>query len=674
MHESMPASKTNVTHRGTPTPLGASVVDNCVNFALFSEQAEGLTLCLFTPGSQTPFIELPLNPKINKTGFIWHISVEKLPPVFDWGFKVLGKEAHKTIILSDPYAKKLNSPSQWGSAFYSSHSLLGEWAPSAPFDWEQDVSPHHPLKELIIYEMHVRAFTQDPSSHVKHPGSFLGLIEKIPYLKELGVNAIELLPIFEFDESDNPLKNPKTGKKLCNFWGYSTINFFSVMKRYSHSGDPVTEFKMLVKELHKNKIEVILDVVYNHTAEGNENGRVFSFRGIDEKTYYILGPKGEYYNFSGCGNTLNCNNPVVSEFILASLRYWVSEMHVDGFRFDLASILTRDPSGAPLNKPPVIEAISKDPVLAGCKLIAEAWDAAGLYQVGSFPSFGRWMEWNGKYRDVVRRFIKGTEGQVGDFSEALCGSQNIYGFSGAPCHSVNFVIAHDGFTLKDLVSYNDKHNEENGENNNDGTNDNASWNCGQEGETSNVKILQLRERQMRNFHATLMISLGVPMIWMGDEYGHTRFGNNNAWGHDDALNWFQWNLLDKSADFHRFYTKMISFRKTEPILKRCEFLTKEDIDWHGHLPFQPNWSPDSRFIAYMLKDFEKENHLYVAFNAENTRPTIRLPDPPAHKKWHRIVDTALAPPNDFIEEPDNFPCIKGTYKMEAYSVIIAKST
>ncbi|MFS8563362.1 MAG: glycogen-debranching protein [Rhabdochlamydiaceae bacterium] len=521
--------------------------------------------------------------------------------------------------------------------------------------------------------MHVRAFTQDPSSHVKHPGSFLGLIEKIPYLKELGINAIELLPIFEFDESDNPLKNPKTGKKLCNFWGYSTINFFSVMKRYSHSGDPITEFKTLVKELHKNKIEVILDVVYNHTAEGNENGKVFSFRGIDEATYYILGPKGEYYNFSGCGNTLNCNNPVVSEFILDSLRYWVSEMHVDGFRFDLASILTRDPSGAPLPKPPVIEAISKDPVLANCKLIAEAWDAAGLYQVGSFPSFGRWMEWNGKYRDVVRRFIKGTEGQVGEFSEAICGSQNIYGFSGTPSHSVNFVIAHDGFTLRDLVSYNDKHNEENGENNNDGTNDNASWNCGQEGETTNVKIVQLRNRQMRNLHTTLMISLGVPMIWMGDEYGHTRKGNNNAWSHDDELNWFQWNLLDKAKDFHRFYTKMIAFRKTEPILKRREFLSKEDIDWHGHLPFHPNWSSDSRFIAYMLKDFEKENHLYVAFNAENTRPTLQLPDPPPHKKWHRIVDTALAAPNDFIDEPDKFPSLKSTYKMEAYSILIAKS-
>jgi isoamylase/glycogen operon protein len=669
----MKTPQTYVTHRGTPTPLGASQVDNQINFALFSQKAEGLSLCLFTPGSQNPFVELPLNPKTNRTGFVWHIAVEKLPAVFDWGFKVFNKEAKKPKILSDPYAKKLNSPSAWGSSFYSSHAILGEWAPSPSFNWENDAQPHYPLKDLIIYEMHVRAFTQDPSSHVKYPGSFLGLIEKIPYLKELGINAVELLPIFEFDESENLLKNPKTGKKLCNFWGYSTLNFFSVMKRYSHSSDPVTEFKMLVKELHKNKIEVILDVVYNHTAEGNENGRVFSFRGIDDQAYYILGPKGEYYNFSGCGNTFNCNNPVVSEFILDSLRYWASEMHVDGFRFDLASILTRDPSGAPLPKPPIIELISKDPILADCKLIAEAWDAAGLYQVGSFPSFGRWTEWNGKYRDVVRRFIKGTEGQAGDFSEAICGSQNIYGFYGTPCHSVNFVIAHDGFTLKDLVSYNDKHNEENGESNNDGTSDNASWNCGQEGETTNTKILQLRDRQMRNLHAALMVSLGIPMVWMGDEYGHTRKGNNNAWSHDNELNWFQWNLLPKAADFHRFYTKMIAFRKTEPLLRRCEFLKKEDIDWHGHTPFQPNWDPSSRFVAYTLKDFGKEEHLYIAFNSESARPTIQLPDPPAHKKWYRIVDTALASPNDFIEEPDKAPPLKTTYKMEAYSALIAKA-
>lgn len=669
----MQTQKTYVTHRGLPTPLGASKIEEGINFALFSQKAEGLTLCLFTPGSQTPFAEIPFNPKINRTGFIWHMTVEKLPSTFDWGFKVFQKNSSKTQVLLDPYAKQTNAPSTWNSFFYKSHPVLGRWKSPMPFDWDNDVPPLYPLKDLIIYEMHVRAFTQHPSSNVKYPGSFLGLIEKIPYLKELGINAVELLPIFEFDECDNPLKNPTTGKQLCNFWGYSTLNFFSVMKRFCATDDPITEFKMLVKELHKNKIEVILDVVYNHTAEGSEQGKTSSFRGIDDQTYYILGPKGEYYNFSGCGNTFNCNNTVVSEFILDSLRYWASEMHVDGFRFDLASILTRDPKGTPLPKPPVIEAISKDPLLANCKLIAEAWDAAGLYQVGSFPSFGRWLEWNGKYRDTVRKFIKGTDGQAGDFSESLSGSQNLYGFYGTACHSVNFVIAHDGFTLKDLVSYNNKHNESNGENNRDGTDDNSSWNCGQEGESSNTKILQLRARQMRNFHTALMVSLGIPMIYMGDEYGHTRQGNNNAWSHDDDFNWFQWNLLAKSQDFYRFYTKMIFFRKTEPLLRRCEFLQKDDVDWHGHTPFQPNWSPDSRFVAYTLKDFVQENHLYIAFNAESTRPTIQLPDPPNHKKWHRVVDTALAPPNDFIEEPFSFPSLKNTYKMETYSALIAKA-
>jgi isoamylase/glycogen operon protein len=347
-------------------------------------------------------------------------------------------------------------------------------------------------------------------------------------------------------------------------------------------------------------------------------------------------------------------------------------MHVDGFRFDLASILTRDSNGAPLHNPPVIEAISKDPILASCKLIAEAWDAGGLYQVGSFPAYGRWAEWNGKYRDTVRKFIKGTDGVTGDFSRALSGSQDIYGYTRKPYHSVNFITAHDGFSLKDLVSYNQKHNTPNGEDNRDGTNDNESWNCGAEGPTQNPKVLQFRERQMRNFHTALMVSLGTPMLLMGDEYGHTNLGNNNMWCHDSP-NWFEWDKLDTAAGFYRFYKKMIAFRKQTTLLRRSEFLTDQDVDWHGHFPFKADWSGKSRFVAYTLKDHAAQSHLYIAFNADHSRTTVHLPDPPPHKQWYRIVDTALKTPFDFIEEPEKSPPLKTIYRMEAYSALVAQA-
>jgi isoamylase len=652
------------TERGIPSPLGASKKDNTINFALFSSKAEAVTLALYSLGHQTPFLEIPLHPKINRTGQIWHIAVASLPSSFDYGFKII-----PSVVVSDPYGKRLNSNSLWGDGFYADHIILSRWTEPKTFDWQNQTPPQIPFQDLILYEMHVRGLTQDSTSHAQHPGTFLGVVEKIPYLKELGINAIELLPIFEFNEGENVLKNPKTGKKLYNYWGYSTVNFFSPMRRYGTADD----FKMMVRELHKNKIEVILDVVYNHTAEGNETGHTYSFRGIDNGVYYILGPHGEYLNFTGCGNTFNCNHPVTAELILDSLRYWVSEMHVDGFRFDLASILTRDIDGKPLQNPPVIEAISKDPVLANTKLIAEAWDAAGLYQVGSFPAYGKWAEWNGKFRDVVRRFIKGTDAQAGAFAGALSGSQDLYGQGRKPYHSINFVTAHDGFSLKDLVSYNQKHNEQNGEQSRDGTNDNESWNCGQEGPSANAKILSLRSRQMRNFHTALMVSLGTPMLLMGDEYGHTRSGNNNSWSHDGILNWFLWGELLKEKDFARFYKAMISFRKNHPLLRRTEFLQKDDVEWHGHLPSQPDWSPKSRFVACTFKDNVKQEHLYIAFNAEPGRPAVYLPPPPPHKNWFRVVDTALVPPFDFLDEPEKFPPIKATYRMEAYSTLIAQA-
>lgn len=433
------------------------------------------------------------------------------------------------------------------------------------------------------------------------------------------------------------------------------------MNRYTKSPDlACEEFKTLVKELHKNQIEVILDVVYNHTADPN-----LSFGGLGASTYYILGPQSEYYNYSGCGNTFNCNHPVVSRLILDSLHYFVTEMHVDGFRFDLASILTRDPEGHPLENPPLIRQISEDPLLSRVKLIAEAWDAAGLYQVGSFPAYGKWAEWNGKYRDTVRRFLKGTDGAVGPFASAISGSQDLYGNNRKPYHSINFVTAHDGFTLRDLVSYNTKHNLSNGENNQDGTSDNESWNCGAEGPTTNPKIIKLRLRQSKNFIVALMVSLGTPMILMGDEYGHSRRGNNNAWCHDGPLNAFQWNRLDQDKELFHFFHSLINFRKKTPLLRRTEFLKPAEIDWHGITPFHPNWNPSSRFVAYVLKP-----SLYIAFNATPERPLVQLPPPPLKKKWYRVVDTSLAPPHDFIDQPLELPPLNGSTRMEAYSSMI----
>lgn len=659
---------TFATEAGSPTPLGPSKINHGVNFAFHSAEDKDVSLVLFAPGEKEPFARFSLDPELNRTGQIWHITVKNLCCLFDYGIQI-GKE-----LLIDPYAKCMNTTHEWADSFYTEHKPLGRYYTQVePFNWENDAPPLIPFQNLIIYEMHIRGFTEDPSSHVQHPGTFLGMIEKIPHLKELGVNAVEFLPIFEFDECENPRKNPQTGKNLLNYWGYSTVNFFSLMNRYATSSDKSTvidEFKTLVKELHKNGIEVILDVVYNHTAEGNEEGRNLSFRGLDEKTYYMLGPNGEYYNYTGCGNTFNCNDPIVSSLIVDSLRYWVTEMHIDGFRFDLASILTRNTDGHPLSDPPVVRMIAEDPLLRNAKLIAEAWDAAGLYQVGSFPSYGRWAEWNGKYRDVVRKFIKGTDGNAGPFAGVLSGSQDLYSYEGKPYFSINFVTAHDGFSLRDLVSYNAKHNLANGEDNQDGANDNESWNCGQEGPTTNAKILMFRQRQMKNFIVALMVSIGTPMMLMGDEYGHTHGGNNNTWCHDGPINAFHWDQLNEEKELFRFFKSMIALRKNNPLFRRTEFLQADDIDWHGLDAFHADWSGSSRFVAYTLKDLVKENHLYIAFNATPTRPTVHLPPAPAHKKWYRLVDTALASPHDFIDNPTQFPPLKVICKMEAYSSII----
>jgi len=654
--------------KGSPRHLGLSLSEEGVNFAFHAIAEESVSLLLFAVDQKVPFASIPLHSDDHKTGTIWHVLVLGLPEKFHYGIKI------KDQILLDPYATSLNTGYKWGDLFYSKERVLAHHGRSHHFDWEGTSFPKLPFKDLIIYEMHVRGFTRDPSSYVQHPGTFNGVVEKISHLKELGVNAIELLPIFEFNECENFRHHPETGERLFNYWGYSTVNFFTLMHRFSSTQDPlegIKEFKNLVKECHRQEMEVILDVVYNHTAEGGPEAQGNSFRGLDEKGYYMVGPGGEYLDYSGCGNTFNGNYLIATNLIIDSLRYFVSEMHIDGFRFDLASALTRGVQGNPLASPPLIERISKDPVLSEVKLIAEAWDAAGLYQVGNFPSYGRWAEWNGVYRDVIRSFIKGDEGKAGAFADAVCGSYSLYGKDRKPYHSINFITSHDGFTLQDLVSYNGKHNLSNGEENLDGISDNISWNCGDEGDTSNVKILRRRERQKRNLIVALMVSLGTPMILMGDEYGHTKKGNNNAWCHDNVVNWFQWDRLEEEERFFRFFKKLVQFRRNNPIFCRNEFLESCDIDWHGYEPYAPNWDVQSRFVAYTLKSKSKEEELYIAFNTEGSRISIRLPElRVTHKKWHRFVDTALASPHDIMEKVVDFPYTRVTYQMEEYSSVI----
>ncbi|MGZ3732941.1 MAG: glycogen debranching protein, partial [Parachlamydiaceae bacterium] len=583
--------KTLKISSGLPFPFGTSYSQTATNFAVYCPLAPTLSLCLFNEHHELLY-EIPLN----RTGDVWHVAINHLSQSYYYSYKL-----HEHFLL-DPYAKGTSSKQKWGEG---SNFLLGEVGPSLPFDWEGDRPLNLPFNELIIYEMHVKGMTCHLSSQVKFPGTFLGLIEKIPYLRDLGINAIELLPIFEFNENACPQVNPSTQEQLYNYWGYSTLNFFSVMNRYASAdgfGVAALEFKKLVRELHKNGIEIILDVVFNHTGEGNQNGSISSFKGLSNETYYIHDSKVGYHNYSGCGNTVNCNHPVVMQMILDCLRYWVIEMHVDGFRFDLASIFSRGENGAVLPFSPLVKAISLDPILSKTKLIAEPWDAAGLYQLGNFePQSLRWSEWNDRYRDTIRSFIKGSPGIKPQFATALCGSQDYFSLR-APTCSINFVTAHDGFTLADLVSYNHKHNEINGEKNQDGQSFNDSWNCGVEGPTLDTAILALRERQMRNFHLALMVSQGIPMLHMGDEYGHTKKGNNNTWCQDNDLSWFLWEQLDKNNGFYRFYRLLVAFRKREPLLKHAHFLTSEEIDWHGCKVEAPCWDDQDCFLAFTLKD------------------------------------------------------------------------
>jgi isoamylase len=645
---------------GLPAPFGVTLYPEGVNFALYSKHANEVILCLFDYDTMNLLCEIPFDSSSNKTGDVWHGLIRALPQRVCYGYRLNKSKGNlyrryfnQGHMIVDPYAKALKTPQEWGER-ESNYQPLGVVDTTNIFDWEGDKPLNLPAKDLVIYEMHVRGFTQHHSSNTPHKGTFLGLIDKIPYLLDLGVNAVELLPVFEFNESEYGRYNPLTGERLCNYWGYSTVHFFSPMNRYatgSDVGQGLFEFKQMVKELHRNGIEVILDVVFNHTAEGNEEGPIYSFKGIDCGSYYILDQKHKHQNFSGCGNTFNSNHPIARDFIKSCLQYWVTEMHVDGFRFDLASVFMRGYHGEPLNKPPILDELTHDPILANTKLIAEPWDAGGLYNLGDFsPTSNRWSEWNDKYRDSVRRFIKGDRGEKRLFAIRICGSDDIFGHDLSPTRSINFVTSHDGFTLNDLVSYHTKDNTTNAENDRDGNPNNISWNCGVEGETQQSSVIALRERQKRNFHLALMISQGIPMLVMGDEYGHSRNGNNNSWCQDNEINWLNWDKLKKKSGFYRFYKQLIHFRRNHEVLHLDRYLSDEDIDWHGTEPFQPDWEGDSQFLACALKAVNSGYQLYIAFNMHHQEIQCRIPVYEGNGKWKVIVNTSNASPKDYIEE------------------------
>jgi isoamylase len=674
---------------GRSSPLGATVTDRGVNFSLFSRIARGVELLFFDKDDdRVPTRAIRLDPATNRTYHYWHTYVKGVQPGQIYGYRVEGPSVPAKGLRFDPY-KVLLDPYGRGVAVPKDYSREeagrpGDNASSAmksvvvdlsTYDWEDDVPLHTPSARTIIYEMHVRGFTRHPNSGVSETklGTYAGLIEKIPYLVQLGITAVELLPVFQFDAQDAP-----PGK--MNYWGYAPISFFAPHQAYSSRQDPqgpVDEFRDMVKAFHRAGIEVILDVVYNHTAEGDERGPTLSFCGIDNPTYYILEDGGHRYaNYTGCGNTLNSNHPIVRRMIVDSLRYWVEEMHVDGFRFDLASILSRDSSGSPLPNPPVLWDIESDPALAGTKLIAEAWDAAGLYQVGSFVG-DSWKEWNGRFRDDVRDFFRSEPGSLRRVADRIVGSPQIFAHEEREAEQcINFVTCHDGFTLNDLVSYNQKHNEANGEDNRDGANDNRSWNCGVEGPTNDPAVQKLRNRQIKNFLTVTLTSLGVPMILMGDEVRQTQHGNNNAYCHDDELSWFDWSLVDTHAELLRFVRLLCArraMRSAEHERKRVSLsaMLREAVKgWHGVKLDQPNWS-DHSFSVALGGELRNEGLLFhLILNAYWKPLDFELPVPSGDERWRRWIDTSLESPQDIVSWNEAPPVGGNAYRAEARSVVL----
>ena len=654
------------TARGHARPFGATPKPHGVNFALFSRHAQFVNLVLFKEGSDRPLAEISLDPKINKTGDVWHIFVFDLPTDVLYGYRINGQFAPKSghrfnprVIVLDPYARTISGGETWGAPElpHGGESVLTRRGrlDTEEFDWEGEVPLGTSMGQTIIYELHVRGFTRHPSSGAQNPGTFMGLCEKIPHLKSLGITAVQLMPVLEFDELDQVHKDPSTGERLMNYWGYSPLSFFAPKAAYAaRPGNQVNEFRQMVKSFHQAGIEVILDVVYNHTCEGNGSGPTISFRGIDNAIYYMLDKQGRYYNFSGCGNTLNCNHPLVRDLIIDSLTYLVAEMHVDGFRFDLASILGRGPQGEVLQDPPLIRHIAEHPVLAGTKLVAEAWDAAGLTQLGRFPVWGRWAELNGAFRDDIRRFVRGEAAGVSLLAKRICGSLDIYGDSSRhPYHSINFVTCHDGFTLNDLVSYSQKRNWANGEENRDGPADNLSWNCGCEGPSADPAINAVRQRQMKNALVLLLISQGVPLLSHGDEFGRTQRGNSNAYCQDNEISWVDWSLAEKNAGLLRFTRMMVALRKQHFALTREQFCNR--VSWHGRKIGDPDWTGQSRTLAFQLHGWGTSPDICLLCNMHWEYQRFVLPPFQGSWQWKRLVDTNLASPDDIVEEQDAIP-------------------
>lgn len=633
---------------------GACVASNGVSFTINSHGATRCTLLLFKPQAPKPYARIPF-PDSYRIGDTYSMLVFDIKPdEFEYAFSFDGPyEPAKGLlfneenVLLDPYSKAVTGQRKWGEKPEGGKDFeYRARVVKSNFDWGNIKQLEQPFEDLVIYETHVRGYTKDKSSGVSAPGTFAGLKDKIPYLKDLGINAVELMPIFEFDEMESA--RVVDGVQLYNYWGYNTVSFFAPNTSYAfneehnHEGD---ELKSLIKALKENGIEVILDVVFNHTAEGNEMGPCFSFKGIDNNVYYMLTPDAHYYNFSGCGNVMNCNHPVVRNFIIDCLRHWAIEYRVDGFRFDLASILGRDQNGAPMANPPILESLAFDPVLGKMKLIAEAWDACGLYQVGSFPSWNRWAEWNGRYRDDMRSFLKGDDGMAGNAITRITGSRDLYSpESRGHKASVNFLTCHDGFTLYDLYSYNEKHNEKNGWNNTDGDNNGHSWNCGAEGETDDPNVNGLRRRLIKNAFAALLCSRGPAMFFAGDEFCNTQFGNNNAYCQDNIISWLDWSRLEEFKEIHDFVRHMIQFRKEHPILRKmtkpssCQF---PEISVHNGTPFNASTDYKTKLIGIMYAGRNEEDTeddiVFYCMNAYWEPLVMQLPVLPNGKHWH--VDT-----------------------------------
>ena len=665
---------------------GATVMPDGVNFTVYSNGATAITLLLYHRGEKKPYVAIPF-PESYRIGkvfsmIVFGLNIENLEYCYSvdgpWD-PDRGLLFDKSHALLDPYAKAVSGQRIWGQNANQNGAYHARVVRSN-FEWNAMQQLQIPMSDSIIYEMHVRGFTKDLSSGVRFPGTFEGVIEKISYLKHLGVTAVELMPIFEFDETRD--KREVNGRTLLDYWGYNTVSFFAPNTSYASTGEynhEGVELKTLIKGLKESGIEVILDVVFNHTAEGNENGPFISFKGFDNNIYYMLTPDGKYYNFSGCGNTLNCNHPIVQEMIVRCLRYWVEEYRVDGFRFDLASILGRNEDGAPMMRPPLIQRLAYDPILRDAKLIAEAWDAGGMYQVGSFPAWKRWAEWNGKYRDDIRAYLKGEYWAAPDAVKRITGSMDLYGGEYVGYNSsINFLTCHDGFTLYDLYAYNNKHNEANGWNNTDGNNDNRSWNCGAEGESSDPAISALRFRMMRNAITVLMCSRGTPMLLAGDEFGNTQFGNNNAYCQDNQISWLDWTLMEKNHEYYDFYRNMIQFRRRHPAIR------KELLEAKCGLPFvsanvedpaNQDITKDSKVICILYAGYCKEKGhddiVYLAINVYWEDVPIKLPVLTGGGYWSMAVNTGAEDGKYFYNRPQPLTQEKWLLRSRSVSVFIA---